>query len=184
MPASAEELAAQAAAAAIAKAAAELAAQKAAEIKREAEKQAARVEISKGFAESKLPTIQQFNTAEISGVTEKNFPNVIKEILSLSKSDRGNISAVEKVAKKYQILDAICKGDSFNTITALDLSSVGLIPKANQTTITYALRSLPATERDDYSKVSVAINDQLAVIQRRKERLAAVIALIKSHRTA
>jgi len=164
--------------------AATLAAKKAAEAKREAEKQAARREILKGFAESKLPTIQQFNTAEISGVTEKNYPSVTKELLALPQSERSDIFVVEKIAKKYKILDEICKGDSFRVITPQDLSSVGLIPVEHKTAITYVLRQLPAADRDNYSTITSAINEQLAVIERRKERLAVVIALINSHRTA
>jgi hypothetical protein len=164
--------------------AAALAAQKAAEAKREAERKAARIAIAKAFTESQLPDLQLFNTADIYGVTEKNYSTFTNEILKLKQSDRGDISVLELMAKKYRILDTICKGDSFITITALDLSSVGLIPKANQTTITHALRSLPTAERDDYAKISLAISDQLAIIQKRKERLVAVIALIKSHQVA
>jgi hypothetical protein len=164
--------------------AAQLAAQKAAEAKREAEKKAARTEITKGFSESKMPTIQQFATAEISGVTEKNLPMISKELMAMTAADRSDIKMVEMVSKKYRILDAISQGDKFSTVTANDLSSVGLIPKNYQTTVTNSLRSLPASQRDDYTKITAAINEELAVIRIREERLASVLALRKSRQAA
>jgi hypothetical protein len=164
--------------------AAQLAAQKAAEAKREAEKKAARTEITKGFSESKVPTIQQFATAEISGVTEKNLPMISKELMAMNSADRSDIKMVEKISKKYRILDAISQGDKFSTVTANDLGSVGLVPKNYQTTVTNSLRSLPASQRDDYTKITAAINEELAVIRIREERLASVLALRKSRQAA
>jgi hypothetical protein len=164
--------------------AAAFAAQKAAEAKREAEKKAARTEITKGFSDSKAPTFQQFATAEISGVTEKNLPMISKELMAMTPADRSDIKMVEMVSKKYRILDAISQGDKFSTVTANDLSSVGLIPKNYQTTVTNSLRSLPASQRDDYTKITAAINEELAVIRIREERLASILALRKSRQAA
>jgi hypothetical protein len=179
-PASAEELAAQTAAAAAAKAAAELAAQKEAEAKRVAEKKAARTEISKGFSGSKMPTIQQFATAEITGVTEKNLPMISKELMAMPEADRSDIKMVEKVSKKYLILDTISSSGKFTQFVAKDLSSVGLIPVENQVVVTYALRQLPLAERENYEKITAAISKELAVIRIRDERLASILALRKS----
>jgi hypothetical protein len=173
MPASQSEIAAAA-----------LAAQKAAEAKREAEKKAARTDISKGFFESKMPTIQQFATAEILGVTEKNFPMISKELMAMTPADRSDIKMVEKIAKKYLILDSICIGGKFTQFVAKDLSSVGLIPVRNRVAVTYALRQLPLAERDEYVKITAAISKELAIIQNRKDRLAAIIALRKSRQVA
>jgi hypothetical protein len=184
MPASEAEMAAAALATQKAMAAAALAAQKAAEAKREAEKKTARTEITKGFSESKAPTIQQFATAEISGVTEKNLPMISKELMAMTAADRSDIKMVEMVSKKYRILDAISQGDKFSTVTANDLSSVGLIPKNYQTTVTNSLRSLPASQRDDYTKITAAINEELAIIRIREERLASILALRKSRQVA
>jgi len=153
-----------------------LAAQKAAEAKREAEKKEARSEISKGFSESKIPTIQQFATAEISGVTEKNLPMIIKELMAMPEADRSDLKTIEKISTKYLILDTISSGGNFTKFYAKDLSSVGLIPEENQVAITYALRQLPLDQRDDYEKIVAAINKELEVIRIRAERLAAVLA--------
>lgn len=153
-----------------------LAAQKAAEVKREAEKKEARFEISKGFSESKIPTIQQFATAEISGVTEKNFPMITKELMALPEADRSDLKTIEKISTKYLIMDTISSGGNFTKFYAKDLSSVGLIPEENQVAITYALRQLPLDQCDDYEKIVAAINKELEVIRIRAERLAAVLA--------
>lgn len=165
-------------------AAAALVAQKAAAAKREAEKQAARTEISKGFFESKMPTIQQFATAEILGVTEKNFPMITNELMAMPDADRSDIKIIEKVSRKYLILDTISFGASFSRFYAKDLSSVGIIPIENQFAITYALRQLPLGERDNYEKIVAAINAELEVIRIRDERLAAILALRESRQSA
>jgi len=160
------------------------AAKKVAEAKREAEKQAARIEICKGLSESKMPTIQQFATAEILGVTEKNLPMISKELMAMNLADRSDIKMVEKVSKKYRILDRICQGDKFSTITANDLSSVGLIPSKYRTLITYKLRKLAIDQRDDYFKITAAIDRELSVIRIREARRAAMLALRKSRQVA
>jgi hypothetical protein len=151
--------------------AAALAAQRTAEALREAEKKAARAEISNGFFKFKAPTLQQFKTAEIFGITEKNFLSVNKELLSLPLDESTKISVVERVANKYRILDAICVGDKFNTIYTHDLISVGLIPKEYQAGITYSLRLLPIADRDEYFKIYAAINNQIALNKIRNERM-------------
>jgi hypothetical protein len=131
-----------------------------------------------------MPTIQQFATAEISGVTEKNFPMISKELMAMTPADRSDIKMVEKISKKYLILDSICIGGKFAQFFAKDLSSVGLIPVRNQVAVTYALRQLPLAERDEYVKITAAISKELAIIQNRKDRLAAIIALRKSRQVA
>ena len=151
--------------------AAALAAQRTAEALREAEKKATRTEISNGFFKFKAPTLQQFKTAEIFGITEKNFLSVNKELLSLPLDESTKISVVERVANKYRILDAICVGDKFNTIYTHDLISVGLIPKEYQAGITYSLRLLPIADRDEYFKIYAAINNQIALNKIRNERM-------------
>jgi hypothetical protein len=152
-------------------AAAALAAQRAAEAKREAEKQSARSEIVKNYLELITPRFELFATAEISEVTVKNLPYISNEIFAFAPISRSDILNVIKISNKYRILDAICVGDRFTRIYAQDLARVGLIPKENQTGITYALRMTPASDRDSYFKISSVINEQLAIIKIRKERL-------------
>jgi hypothetical protein len=180
-PASDAEVAAQVAA----RAAAALAAQKAAEAKREAEKQAAQTEIWDCLTESRLITINNFNSAEIYGVTKKNYDHVIQDInyklfdesnTAFIESQNLTIFVVEQVVKKYVILDAICYPGTFSQFTANDLASVDLIPYKNRNAITYNLRQLPLVERNDYIKIENAINNEILVLETRKERLNEVLA--------
>jgi hypothetical protein len=158
---------------AAANAAADAAAQAAAEARRAAEKRAARVDISQSFTDSKAPTLQQFTTGEISGVTSKNLADVNKELLALPPEERSDIAVIQKVAKKYGILDSISQGGKFSSVTAKDLSDVGLIPVVNRNAITHALRSLPTSVRNDYAKITTAINQKIATLAKRAARLAA-----------
>ncbi len=180
-PASDAEVAAQVAA----RAAAALAAQKAAEAKREAERQAAQTEIWDCLTESRLLTINNFNSAEIYGVTKKNYDHVIQDInyklfdesnTALIESQNLTIFVVEQVVKKYVILDSICYPGTFSQFTANDLASVDLIPYKNRNAITYNLRQLPLVARNDYIKIENAINNEILVLETRKERLNEVLA--------
>jgi hypothetical protein len=193
----------------------------AAAAKREAEKQAARDGIYDNFIYYNTPTIQQFNTAEIYGLTINNYPFVTKEIqylmwkynatsllpyqnintllrnnyennifwdyrtgkflrdesaTALSWNKESTLIVVENVVKKYSIMDSMCQPGNFSQYTANDLSSVGLIPYQNKTLITYNIRQLPSYQRDDYYKITSLIQEEYALIQYRKKRLAAVLA--------
>jgi hypothetical protein len=181
MPASAEELAAQAAA----KIAAEIAAQKAAEAKRLAEKRAALTKIWDCFGDSKSPTITTFNTAEIYGVTKKNYDYVIDDInyklfdesnTALIKSQDLTIFVVQQVVKKYVILDVMCYPGTFLQYSGNDLASVDLVPYKYRNFITYNLRQLPVSERDNYIKIENAIDNQILVLEKREERLDEVLS--------
>jgi hypothetical protein len=147
------------------------AAQRAAEERRAAAKRAARVDISSSFTDSKAPTLEQFTSGEISGVTSKNLADINKELLALPLAERSDIAVIQKVAKKYLILDSVALGGKFTSISAKDLSDVGLIPVANRNAITHSLRSLPASVRDSYVKIAAAIKEKLAVIEKRTARL-------------
>lgn len=193
----------------------------AAAAKREAEKQAARVGIYDNFIYYNTPTIQQFNTAEIYGVTINNYSFVTKEIqylmwkynamsllpyqnvmaslrdysannlfwdyrtntflrdesaTALSWNQNSTMIVVENVVKKYAIMDSMCQPGKFSQYTANDLSSVGLIPNQNKTLITYNIRQKPSYQKDDYYKITTLIQEEYALIQYRKKRLAAVLA--------
>ena len=174
--------------------AAALAAQKAAEAKREAEKQAARVEIVNSISESKLPTLIQFETAEIYGVTRNNLNNIIQDINLFVRDESATaltqnkfvntflpvqsptISIVQNVVKKYVILDSMCLGGNFSQFYASDLVEVGLIPNRYKHVITYNLRRLPTLQKDEYGKIKLAIAQELQTIEIRQKRLAKVLS--------
>lgn len=162
--------------------AAALAAEKIAEAKRVAEIKAARLDISNLYFNLIIPSYELFSLAQFYSVTEYNLPYISNEIFLFADSDRNNIFMIEKIVKKYKYLDIMCSSIRLNTIYASNLSAVGLFPKANQTSILFALKKLPLTERNSYLKITQVINNQLQVIEERKKRLAALRSFKKSPR--
>ena len=177
MPASDEELAAQAAQAAAAREAAAQAASEAAATKRESEKKSARSEISNKFKGSEKVTIETFSQAEIAGITEDNIESLQNEILALSEESRSDIAQVIKVARKYEVVGKIAS-NQVSTVLPNTYIEIGLIPEdsKNKSALTYTIRRLAEGDRIDYATVQAAIDSEIAIIQARKDRLAAVIA--------
>ena len=61
-------------------------------------------------------------------------------------------------------------------MSANDLASVDLIPYKNRNAITYNLRQLPLDQRNDYVKIENVINNEILVLEKRKERLEEVLS--------
>lgn len=179
MPASAEELAAQAAAAGAAKAAAEAAAAKAAQEKREVEKKSARSEIVRNIVVAEKLTVETFQKAEIPGVTPKNIAAVQVEILALPVEVRADIAQVLKVARKFEVVEIIAS-DRIISISSAPLVEIGLIPADSKykSSLVAALRNLPVTQRSDLSSIKAAIDTKLKEIQERLDHTAAIRARI------
>jgi hypothetical protein len=170
MPASQSEIAAAA-----------LAAQKAAEAKREAEKQAARNEIINSVKTYKDVNPEMFTKAEIYGVTAVNIAAVQTEISALPQSSRVELSQVLKIARKYEVVGMMAS-DRVISVYSDTLIEIGLISEAskNKEAITAAIKKLPASERSSYQAVKEVVDAEMAEIQVRKDRLAAVLARIGS----
>ena len=185
MPASDEELAAQAASAAIQREADARAAAAAAEQRREFLKKSARESLVKEFKDSGKMTIEQFSDAQIPGITAKNIAEVQEEILALSDQMRGDIAQVLKVARKYEVVGIIAS-DRVSTVYSNSLVEVGLIPQESADTsfLTYLVRKLPESERTNYAQIKAVIDSQMIKMQQRHDRLAAVKARIAAARAA
>ena len=157
--------------------AAALAAQKAAEAKREAEKQAARNEITNAVKTSQDVNLEMFTKAEISGVTAANIAAVQTEISALPQSSRADLSQVLKIARKYEVVGMVAS-DRVASIYSDSLIEIGLIPEQSKhkAALTAAIKELPVDKRSSYAEIKEAIDDEMAEIQARKDRLANVIA--------
>jgi hypothetical protein len=155
---------------------------KEAEAQREVERRSARTQISNLLSDSKIPAIDLFRTAGIDRITEKNHLLITSELIALPKESRVDFSVIQKSAKKYVVLDAICTGTQFREFTASDLNEIGLVPKANRALITHHLRLIPAEQRDSHAEIIAIVEQEVATIQSRKDRLAAIISQIKSNR--
>ena len=183
MPASDEELAAQAAQAAAARDAAARAASEAAAAKREAERRSARDEILSKFKRSEKVTIETFNQAQITGITKENIEAVSAEILALPEESRSDITQVLKVAYNYEVVGAIAS-ERVKSIYSNSLIEIGLIHEESKhkAALTAAIKKLPVDERSSYAEIKDAIDNEMAEIQGLKDRLATVLALIASRR--
>lgn len=148
-------------------------AQAAAVAKREAEKKLAREEISDKFKNSLKVTIETFKRAEIVGITSENIDAVQAEILALPEGSRSDIVQILKVARKYEVIGKIASSQ-VNSVQPKEYVEIGLIPfsNTNKFALVFAIRKLPATDRDSYAEVKSALAIEMAKIQARKERTA------------
>ena len=170
--------------AAAAKREAELVAQKAAAAKREADKKLARSEISNKFKRSEKVTIEMFERAEITGITEENIEAVNAEIAALPEELRADINPVLKVARKYEVVGIIAS-ERVKSIYSNSLIEIGLIPtdSKNKSSLTRVVKELSQADRSTYASIKDAIEKEMAVIQARKDRLTKVLARIAARRS-
>jgi hypothetical protein len=156
-------------------------AEAAAAAKREAEKKSARDEILNKFKDSLKVTIETFKQAEIIGITPENIDAVQAEILALPDNSRSDIVQILKVARKYEVIGKI-GSNQVNSMQSNEYIEIGLISSANKNkmALVSAIRKLSATDRDSYAEVKSALDTEMATIQARKDRTAAIKNRISS----
>lgn len=152
---------------------------RAAEEKRETEKIFARVEILDKFRKSEDVSMQTFAQAEIAGITRENIEAVQAEIRALPAASRTELAPILKIARKYEVVGKVAS-DLVVSIYSNSLIEIGLIPadSKHKAALTKAIKQLPVSERSSYSAIQEAIKTEMAEIQARKDRLAAVLARI------
>lgn len=158
-----------------------LAAQKAAAAQREADKKSARSEISNKIKNSEKVTIEIFQQAQIAGITEENIEAIQVEIATLPEESRADITQVLKVARKYEVVGMMAT-ERIVSIYSNSLIEIGLIPEESEhkAALTAAIKALPQSERSSYAAIKEALDAEMAEIQARKDRLAQVLATIRS----
>ena len=64
------------------------------------------------------------------------------------------------------------------SVQPIDYIEIGLIPydSKNKIALSFAVRKLPEEERSNFMEIKAAIDSELAKIQERKDRLAALFA--------
>lgn len=174
---STESDSASAAATAAAAAAAAKAAIQAAAAQREAEIQAARAKVVAAIKDSKELTVDSFTKAQIFGITASNIGDVQAELLALPAQARSDINQVLKVARKYEVVGMIASDQVANVLPSA-LVEIGLIPGAskNKVALTAAVKNLTPEARDSFTEIKSAIDIASAVIKKRADRLAKVLA--------
>ena len=157
------------------------AAQAAAAAQRETEKRNARAKILDKYQKSESIPITLFAQAEIAGVTEENVKDVQAEMAAIPEISRVDITQVLKIARKYEVVGRIAS-EQVSTVYSSELIEVGLISaeSKHKAALTAAIKKLPVDERSSYAEIKEAIDNEMAEIQARKDRLANVLALIAS----
>ena len=85
------------------------------------------------------------------------------------------------MAYKYEVVGAIAS-ERVKSIYSNSLIEIGLIHEESKhkAALTAAIKKLPVDERSSYAEIKEAIDNEMAEIQARKDRLANVLALIAS----
>ena len=141
----------------------------------------ARSEISDKFKRSEKVTIETFRQAEIAGITKENFEAVNAEILALPEQSRSDITQVLKVARKFEVVGIIAS-DRVKSINSNILIEIGLIPadSKHKAALTAAVKKQTLVERSSYQAIQEAIDQEMASIQNRKDRLKKIVSRIAS----
>lgn len=148
----------------------------AAAAKRAAEERSARTDIISNLKIAQVLTVDSFAKAGIPGVTDANFAALQAELLNMPEVSRTDINQVLKVARKYEVVGNIGSDRAVPLQSNLYVE-IGLIPESskNKTAIVAAVKKLPAASRDTYAEIKAAVDQETALIQARKDRLAAVV---------
>jgi hypothetical protein len=148
-------------------------------IKAAAEARARAVEVAKTEIKSVLSsgkplTADQLLSADFNGATSKNIGLVNSDIAKLSDSDKTDLKQIEKVVLKFATVDKLAEG---KTVYSSDLIAVGLIPQDSKikSSITSALKKLPASSLDTFEKIQAEIASVEKKHADRKARLAAIL---------
>jgi hypothetical protein len=146
-------------------------------VQREAEIRTARAEIVEVFKASKAATAESFAQAEIRGITKSNIDDVNAEIALLPEDSRTSLNEIVKIARKYEVVGEIST-ESVIRVFPKTFVEVGLIPadSPNKCLLAIAVRRLAPSDRDSYAEIKAAIDAEIAVINARSNRLAALLA--------
>ena len=150
---------------------------------REAEKNSARILLLDLLKKLQKVNLETFIRAEIFGVTDRNTNEFHAEIFALPQSSFQNITEVQRVARKYEVLDMV-SSDRLISVYSTSLIEIGLIPEGSKhkAALTAAIKKLPVSDRSSYAAIKVVVDTEMAEIQARKDRLAAILSRIKSRR--
>jgi hypothetical protein len=149
--------------------------------KREVEKKNARTEIFSRYENSERIPFELFAQAEIAGITKENYEAVQAEIVALAEASREDLFLILKIARKYEVI-GIVASERVISIHSSMMIEIGLIPEdsKHKAALTAFIKKLPVIERSSYAGIKEAIDNEMAEIQARKDRYAAILARITS----
>jgi len=138
----------------------------------------AKTEIKNVLSSGKPLTADQLLSADFNGVTTKNIGLVNADIAKLLDAEKTDLKQIEKVVLKFATVDKLAEG---KTVYSSDLITVGLIPQDSKikSSITSALKKLPASSLDSFEKIQAEIASVEKEHADRKARLAAILDKLK-----
>jgi hypothetical protein len=140
--------------------------------------ESAKTEIKSVLSSGRPLTTDQLLSADFYGVTAKNVGLVNADIAKLPDADKTDLKQIEKVVLKFATVDKLAEG---KTVYSSDLIAVGLIPQDSKikSSITSALKKLPASSLDSFEKIQAEIASVEKEHADRKARLAAILNKLK-----
>lgn len=128
------------------------------------------------------PTVDVYNLYGIPGITARILPSVNDAILLIPGAEKTDLSVIKAIVLQYATVDLISNPLTRKYVTADQLVRIDLISadNKNKTTILNAIKKAPADEINTYEKLKKSISMQLAVINARADRLAAIKKKIQS----
>ena len=143
---------------------------------REAAAALAPAQIANRLQRTEELTIDFFKNAGIVGVTAKNIAEVQAEILALPAASRTDIKQVQKVVRRYEVVDLIAS-ERIKTVPTSVFVETELIPASskNKASLVAAVRRVAVSDRDTFVEIQAIILAETARIKERKDRLAAII---------
>ena len=124
------------------------------------------------------PPLATYQCADISGIEDANYLPITAKVLSLGDDARGDLGQVEVIVKRFVVVEKLSNPDSSRRVFAKDLTDIGLFQKSdlNKVAITMALRALPTSQIDTYEEIQIAIANQIAKHQVKRERLTRLVS--------
>jgi len=130
------------------------------------------------------PTVALYAQYGYSGVTERTLAAVNTKVLLLPAVNKKSGLGIQEIATIENFLDQLSNPDTQQSVSASRLVQMGLLAADNlyKSSVIIALHTRDPATLNSMEKIAAVIKVELAVIQARKDRTAAIKAKIASRR--
>ena len=124
------------------------------------------------------PTLDQYAAADIHISSPAALARVNNDVAALPVAKRADITAIQSIVKTENFVDVISNATTQKTVTTVDLVNQGLIDPTNpnKASVVIGLTHLDPKTLNSVANIKAAIAAQLAIVQARKDRTAAILA--------
>jgi hypothetical protein len=117
------------------------------------------------------PSKSDFDSADISGVTDSNITLIQADLGKLSATDRADFSKIKTIVTKYATVDSIADHKNVSKNLLIQVGLMDPTAKLQQLTIA-TLKSLSSDQLNTFEKIKKEIDALQAIVTARKNRLA------------